>query len=90
MDNDVFSILGPVVALVAVGCVLAFIALVFWVWFRIVSRTGHNGWLALLMLIPLANLVLLLILAFGEWPIYRELESLRRQAAEPGAGRASY
>jgi hypothetical protein len=33
--------------------------------------------MGLLMLIPVANLIMLLVLAFGEWPIEREVKALR-------------
>jgi hypothetical protein len=37
------------------------------VW-RIVRRTGHSGWWALLTFVPLANVIGLWILAFSRWP----------------------
>jgi len=36
------------------------------VW-RICQRTGYPGWLSILMLIPIANLLLLYFLAFSSW-----------------------
>jgi hypothetical protein len=47
------------------------------IWWRIFSKAGYNGALSLLMFIPIANLVMILILAFAEWPIYAELNQLR-------------
>jgi hypothetical protein len=35
---------------------------------RICRRTGYPGWLGLLTLIPVANLVLLYFIAFADWP----------------------
>ncbi|MBD3626289.1 MAG: DUF805 domain-containing protein [Rhodobacteraceae bacterium] len=32
-------------------------------------RTGHSGWLALLMLVPVVNLIMLYVLAFKRWPV---------------------
>ncbi len=56
-------------------------------WCMIVKRTGYNWALGLLMLVPIANIVLFLVLAFGTWPIQRELESLKgTQAGLAGAG----
>ena len=37
------------------------------VW-RICRRTGCPGWLGLLMLVPMVNLVLLYFIAFADWP----------------------
>jgi hypothetical protein len=47
------------------------------VWWRICSKAGYSGVLGLLMLVPLANIILLLVLAFGNWPIEEELRRLR-------------
>lgn len=35
---------------------------------KILQRTGFSGWLALLAVIPLVNLVLFWIFAFAPWP----------------------
>ncbi len=49
------------------------------IWWRIFSKAGFNGALSLLLFIPVANLIMLCILAFGEWPIYQELNALRQR-----------
>lgn len=36
--------------------------------YQLWKRTGHSGWLCLLMLVPLVNLVSLYVLAFKDWP----------------------
>jgi uncharacterized membrane protein YhaH (DUF805 family) len=43
---------------------------------RIAAKAGYPGAISLLMLVPFANLVLLLIFAFGEWPIERTLKAM--------------
>ncbi len=50
------------------------------IWWKIFSKAGYSGALGLLMFVPIANLIVLLVLAFGQWPIYRELNALRAQA----------
>ena len=40
------------------------------VW-KICTKAGYSGWLSLLALVPLVNLVMLYILAFSEWPLER-------------------
>lgn len=35
---------------------------------QILRRTGFSGWLAVLSLIPLANVVLFWVFAFAPWP----------------------
>jgi heme/copper-type cytochrome/quinol oxidase subunit 2 len=49
------------------------------IWWKIFSKAGYSGALGLLMFVPIANLIVLLVLAFGQWPIYRELNALRAQ-----------
>jgi uncharacterized membrane protein YhaH (DUF805 family) len=57
---------------------LAVTVFVIILWWRIFSRAGYSGALSLLILIPgVGALIMLLILAFGEWPVRRELDHLR-------------
>lgn len=44
----------------------------FW---RIFSKAGYSGWLSILMVIPIINIILLYYLAFAKWPILRGRES---------------
>ncbi|MBC5823687.1 MAG: hypothetical protein GIW99_09365 [Candidatus Eremiobacteraeota bacterium] len=44
---------------------------------KIAQKSGYPGALSLLMLVPLVNLVVFVIFAFGEWPIQRELRTAR-------------
>ena len=46
-------------------------------WCRIFTKAGHHGALGLLMLIPGVNLVMQMTLAFGRWPVEREVRELR-------------
>jgi hypothetical protein len=78
-----------------IGLVVAvFGVLIFW---QIFSKAGYSGAWALLMLIPLANLIALCVLAFGRWPVREELERLRAYvgqwqggATPPGAAPGSF
>jgi hypothetical protein len=51
--------------------VIALLVLVVVPYWKLWQRTGHSGWWALLMLVPLANLISLWVLAFKEWPALR-------------------
>jgi hypothetical protein len=52
-----------------VWLVIAVVAVApFW---KICVKAGYSGWLSLLVLIPLANLVFLYFLAFSDWPSQR-------------------
>ena len=45
---------------------------------KIISRAGYSGWWVLMMFVPIVNIVMLLIFAFKEWPIQRELRRAAR------------
>ena len=45
---------------------------------KIFSKAGYSWALGLLMLVPIANIVMLFVLAFAEWPVQRELRSFRQ------------
>ena len=86
--------LGAVGILFILGFSLLMIILAVVIWWKIFAKAGYSGAMGLLMFIPLVNLIMLLILAFGEWPVQRELQQLRQQlgqqpyyppqAAQPG------
>ncbi|SDM51474.1 hypothetical protein SAMN05428957_10713 [Oryzisolibacter propanilivorax] len=44
------------------------IVLPFW---KIFGKAGFSGWLGLLMIVPMVNLIALYVLAFSDWPIAR-------------------
>lgn len=52
--------------------VAALIVIPFW---QIFLKAGYSGWLSLLMLLPLVNLIALYILAFSDWPATRARSS---------------
>jgi hypothetical protein len=60
------------------------IALVIAVHWKIASKAGYPGWYALGLLVPCVNLVLIVLFAFTEWPIERELRELRGMSPQPG------
>lgn len=49
------------------------------VWWKIFSKAGYSGLMGVLMIVPLANLVALAKLVFSEWPIHKEVASLRNR-----------
>ncbi len=40
---------------------------------RIASKAGYNGALSLLLFVPFVNFIVILIFAFSEWPIEKQL-----------------
>ncbi len=51
--------------LIIILIMLAFVVLPSW---RIFEKVGYPGWYGLGMVIPLVNVILLLFLAYSEWP----------------------
>ncbi len=57
--------------------ILAAIVLVFLIaWWRIWAKAGYSGALGLLMIIPFVNLIMILVLAFSEWPVQSRLKAI--------------
>jgi hypothetical protein len=46
-------------------------------WVAIFGKTGYSGWLGVLMIVPVVNVVAFFVLAAREWPIQREVRDLR-------------
>jgi glucan phosphoethanolaminetransferase (alkaline phosphatase superfamily) len=53
--------------------------LMVWVYCRIFSKTGFCWALGLLMFVPVANIIMLFVLAFADWPVLRELRELKQR-----------
>ncbi len=64
MMQDEMSGFGPLwMLLISAIVVLPF--------FRICTKAGYSGWLSLLVLIPIVNMVFVYFLGFSEWPSLR-------------------
>ena len=53
--------------------------LMVWIYCKIFSKAGYSWALGLLMIVPFGNIIIPLILAFGDWPIHQELRRLKQQ-----------
>jgi len=78
-----FAALGPIVVIIVAIFLLvvslAVLAITAVVYCRIFHKAGYCWALGLLMLVPVACIIMPFVLAFGRWPIEKELEQLRRQ-----------
>jgi len=63
----------------AVLAALAVIAITLLVYCKIAAKMGYSWALGLLMLVPIANIVLIIYLAFADWPVHRELRLLKQR-----------
>ena len=66
------------IGIIAILVLFALIFLGILPYWMIYKKTGKSGAMSLLQLIPVVNIIMLFVLAFGEWPIERELIQLRR------------
>ena len=68
MDN--VTIIRLVAGFLAIFVFLPVLLVPYW---KIFSKAGFSGWLALLMIFPLVNLIVLYIVAFSEWKTSQRL-----------------
>jgi hypothetical protein len=75
---------NPSTTTLIVSSVISLVIFIFAIiiWWRIFAKAGYSGALGLLMFVPLANIIVLLVLAFARWPIQKEVALLRQQVAE--------
>jgi hypothetical protein len=59
---------------------LGLVVLILIGWVKILSNAGYSGWWALIGFVPLVNFIMLLVFAFSDWPVLREVRSLRSAA----------
>ena len=82
-QKHLFTAVGPVVVIIVaiflLATSLALLAIKAVVYCKIFHKAGYCWAMGLLMLVPIACIIMPFILAFGRWPIEKELEQLRRQ-----------
>lgn len=61
---------------VAVVIYLALAVLFIVGWVKILNKAGYSGWWVLIGIVPLVNIVMFLVFAFGDWPSLRNQRSL--------------
>jgi hypothetical protein len=79
---DVAPVLGPLIVIMFVlFFALAAITIKALICCKIFAKAGYCWALGLLMLVPVADIIMALVLAFGRWPIQTELQLLRQRQA---------
>jgi len=53
---------------------------------KIISKAGYSAWFVLLVFVPLVNIVMMIVFAFSDWPMDRELRWYRQGGFGPGPG----
>ncbi|MFC1793376.1 hypothetical protein ACFL3Q_07295 [Planctomycetota bacterium] len=79
-DPNVPPVFGAIMFIFMMLMALVIVAIKILIFCKIFSKAGYSWALGLLMLVPIANIVMLFVLAFAEWPIQRELRSYRQQS----------
>jgi len=59
--------------------VLVILAIKLLICCKIFAKAGYSWALGLLMLIPIVNIIMAFFLAFADWPIHKELRSLKQK-----------
>jgi hypothetical protein len=81
--EQTFNTVGPAVAIMIMLFIVGLIAIVEIVkaiiYCMIFSKAGYHWALGLLMLVPIACIIMPFVLAFGKWPIQKELDQLRQK-----------
>jgi len=81
--KELFAVVGPIVVIIVATFLLvmslAILVITAVVYCKIFHKAGYHWALGLLMLVPIACIIMPFVLAFGHWPIQKELEQLRQQ-----------
>ena len=76
---DAAPVLVALLILFGILFTLIVVAIKVLIFCKIFSKAGYCWALGLLMLVPIANIIMPFVLAFGDWPIQRELRQLKQQ-----------
>ncbi len=77
--QEIAPVFGIIFFLFIIFTGLLVTILMAWVYCRIFSKAGYCWALGLLMFVPIANIIMPFVLAFGDWPVHRELRLLKGQ-----------
>ena len=78
-NPDIAPAVGFIFILFFMFIILLIMVLMVYVYCRIFSKMGFCWALGLLMFVPIANIIMLFVLAFADWPVLRELRQLKQQ-----------
>ena len=76
-----FALMTLIIFAILVALIVT--AIMILIYCKVFSKAGYSWALGLLMLVPIANIIMPFVLAFGDWPIQKELRSLRHQQQRP-------
>ena len=79
VSPEVAPVVGIAVFLFIALISLAVTVIAVLIWCKLFSKAGYSWALGLLLLVPVANIIMPFVLAFGDWPVLKELRLLRQQ-----------
>ena len=84
--NDATPAFGICLVAVCLLVGLAVSVLMVLIFCKIFSKAGYHWAMGLLVLVPFGNIIVLCVLAFGQWPVLRELQALKQDQIAPPPG----
>ncbi|MGN7612942.1 hypothetical protein ACQZV8_12750 [Magnetococcales bacterium HHB-1] len=63
-----FSLSGTMAMYLTLGGVAVAVFILLWPFWKIFTKAGFSGWLCMLLLVPVVNIILLYVIAFSDWP----------------------
>lgn len=79
-DNMITGLITGSPSILVMCLIVGIVAVVaFW---RICAKAGFPGWYGVGVVIPMVNLLLVLFLAFAEWPLEQKLSGSRPSSDE--------
>lgn len=76
--NDLWQMILPWLMYAAIGVLISLLISII-IWWSIFSKAGYSGARSLLLFIPVVNIIIFLIFAFGEWPIHRQMDEMQQE-----------
>ena len=80
ISNGAMPVVVSVLIALGVVVIIILIIAITWLYCRIFAKTGYGWALGLLMLVPIVNIIMLCVLAMGDWPVLNELRRLKQQS----------
>jgi len=75
---DVGPVFLPLVIMFGVLMAIGIVIVKALICCKVFAKAGYCWALGLLMFVPIANIIMAFVLAFGEWPIHRQLRRLEQ------------
>ena len=72
--------------IIFISPILILLVLPFW---KIFSKAGFSGWWSLSLLLPIINILVIYILAFSKWPIYKSISDIDNFDIDSKTGRGN-